>query len=277
MRGYTLLECICSLCIVALLTAGVTQVTHRSVTILNSTSDALEQRFAMIKVATVICAALAALERTHVPGLVTTTDGARPTTPHNTAHPAAGLTGNTRPRADSTILSVVEVEPRFRGRIIRSSFTTNTISVEVCGAVEVPSPNTFRSHLVVGLSQLCQLTGTPQRTSSNCFSLSGSFVSGVVSNQCPRQSLLEYVPISREQSLYIDRTGEFRLISHVGSRIIENQPIARGLRSLDIIGLQPAADAIIYRIDVHASATRSHRFFFAGGLTREALWNETLL
>jgi hypothetical protein len=277
MRGYTLLECICSLCIVAMLTAGVAQVTHRSVTILGTTSDALEQRFAITKTGTVISAALAALERAHVPGLVTTTDGARPTTPHNTAHPAAGLTGNTRPRADSTILSVIEVEPRHRGRIIRSSFSTDAVSVEVCGAVEIPGPNTFRSHLVIGLSQICQLTGTLQRTGNNCFSLSGSFVSGIVSNNCSRQSLLEYVPILREQSLYIDRTGEFRLLSHVGSRIIENQPIARGLRSLDIVGLRPTPDAIIYRIDVHASATRSHRFFFAGALTREELWNETLL
>lgn len=276
MRGYTLLECICSLCIVALLTAGVAQMTHRAATILGSTSDALEQRFAITKTGTVISATLAALERTHLPGLVTTTDGARLTTAHGTSHPASGLTGNTRPRAESTILSVVEVEPRYRGRIIRSSFTAQEISIEVCGAVEIPSPAAFRSHLVVGLSQLCQLAGTPQRTSSTCFSLSGSPISGIISNACPRQSLLEYLPISREQSLYIDRTGEFRLISHVGARIIENQPIVRGLRSLDVVGVQPTADTSIYRIDVHANATRSHRFFFAGGLTREPLWNEIL-
>jgi prepilin-type N-terminal cleavage/methylation domain-containing protein len=277
MRGYTLLECICSLTIVALLTAGVTQITHRATAILGATSDALEQRFAITKTATALSAALAALERTHIPGVALVTDGSNPTTPHGSAHPAAGLAGNTRPRANSAILSVVEVEPRYRARIVRSSFSGKSLSIDVCGVAEIPGPHTYRSHLAVGLSHICQVTGAPQRLSDNCFTLSGGLISGMLSSTCPPQSMLEYLPVVREQSLYIDRTGEFRLISHVGARIIENQPIVRGLRSLEIRAMQPTIDTLIFRFDIHASATRSHRFLFTGALTREELWNEVLL
>lgn len=277
MRGFSLLECLCSLAIVALLTASITQLVHRSSTILGTTSDALDQRLTMTKAGLVLSAALAALDRTHLAGVASTTNGSNPTTPFGNPHPASGLTGNTRPRTQSAILSVVEVEPRYRGRIVRSSFSGTSISLEICGAPEQPSSTMFRSHIAVGLSGPCQITGQVERSSAGCFTLSGQAVAGLISPHCAPHSLLEYMPVLRELSIFIDRTGELRLISHVGSRILENQPIARGLRSLDIALLNVGAHKSLYRIDVHATSARSHRFIFAGGLTRNALWNEILL
>lgn len=277
MRGYSLLECICSLAIVALLTAGMTQLVHRTSSTLGTTASALDQRVSMTKTGLVLSAALSALERTHLPGLVTTTNGTDPKTLYGGPHPATKLSGNTRPRSDSAILSMVEVDPRYRGRVVRSSFTADTVSLEVCGGMEQPGPSTFRSHLVVGLQGMCQLTAQVQRSSTGCFTLSGRAVSGLVAPDCPPHSLLEYLPVVRELSIYIDRTGELRLISHVGTRILENQPIVRGLRALDITPLGFGSEGSMYRIDVHATTARSHRFFFSGGLTREAIWNEILL
>jgi len=277
MRGYSLLECICSLCIVALLTASMTQLAHRAGTILSTTATALDQRFSIAKTGLTISAALSALERTHLSGVITTTSGSQPTTPFGTPHPAQGLSGTSRPRADSAILSAIEVEPRYRGRITQSTFSADSITVEVCGAPELPDANTFRSHLAIGLHSTCQITGTPTPTINGCFTLSGKNIQGLIANTCPAHSLLEYIPVLREFSLFIDRTGELRLISHVGTRIIENQPIVRGLRALDITPINAGNNTSIYRIDVHANATRSHRFFIAGALTREAVWNEILL
>jgi hypothetical protein len=77
--------------------------------------------------------------------------------------------------------------------------------------------------------------------------------------------------------VYIDATGELRLVSHVGQRIIENQPITRNLRSLDISALQDHTQALIYKIELHVTSARSHRFFWAAGLTKGSLWNEVLL
>lgn len=271
------MECICSLAIVALLTAGIAQVTHRSSAILSATSDALNERLTMTKAGLVLSAALAALDRTHLSGVVSITDGSAPTTPSGGSHPAASLTGNSRPRADSAIISVVEVEPRYRGRIVRSSFAGTSVTLEVCGATAQPSPTMFRSHIGVGIQGPCQLTGQVTQGSAGCFTLTGQPLSGVISAYCSPNSLLEYLPVLREFSIYIDRTGELRLISHVGSRILENQPIARGLRSLKIVPIAVDSSTALYRIDVHATTTRSHRFIFAGGLTRDALWNEILL
>jgi prepilin-type N-terminal cleavage/methylation domain-containing protein len=277
MRGYSLLECICSLSIVALLAAGVAQIVHRSTTVLGATSDNLEERFALTKSALVIRAALAAHERSHLPGLVSITNGSNPTTSYGGRHPVSSLSGNTSPRSASSIVSIVEVSPRHRGRIIKSSFSADTISVDVCGGVEIPTPNEFRSHIVVGIQGLCQLTGTPEPLNNGCFTITGRVVTGIVSQTCQTNALLEYLPVTRELSIYIDRTGELRLISHVGSRIIENQPIVRSLRSLQITPMKDATYAIIYRIDLYANATRSHRFFVPAGLTEETIWNEILL
>lgn len=277
MRGYSLIECLCSLCIVGLLTAGIAHTVHRSSAILGATSKALEQRFSLTKAGIVLSAALAAHERTHLPDVVTLTTGSQPRTRYGGTHPVGSLRGNTRPRTNSTILSILELEPRFRGRIVRSSFTDHSVSLYVCGGGDIPGPNTFRSHIAIGLVGLCQLTGSPTRRSNGCFELSGRAVEGLVSNSCLPNSLLEYAPISRELSLYIDVTGELRLISHVGQRIIENQPIVRGLRSLDIGVIENRAQGLLYRINLHATGTRSHRFLWAAGLTKGSLWNEILL
>lgn len=277
MRGYSLLECICSLGIISLLTASIVHLTHSSASILSNLSDTLEQRFVMVKTGLVLSASLAALERTHLPGIVTLTDGKNPTTSSGGLHPVRNLRGNTQPRAYSSILSTISVDPRYSGRILKSSFTADTVLIEVCGSPEIPGRNTFRSHLTIGVSGACQLVGTPQRTSDGCFTLSGSPVRGLVSDSCPKHSLLEYLPIISEQSVYVDRTGELRLISHVGARIIENQPIARGLRAIQIHAVHTMHKATIYYFDIFTRTTRSHRFFSAAGLTRETIWNEILL
>jgi hypothetical protein len=277
MRGYSLIECICALGVVALITSGVVQLVHRSAAILGETSSLLQERLAITKSAVVLSAALVADERSHLTGLVATTNGSNPRTPSGKAHPASGVSGNSRPRSDSDVLTTIEISPRHRGRIIRSSFTADAISVDVCGAFDIPAPNEFRSHLVAGLHGLCQLTGSLQRTTNGCFNLSGRIVSGIISDNCPNNSLLEYLPIMRETSIYIDRTGELRLISHVGQRVLENQPIVRGLRALRIYALNPLRNSTIYRIEIYSNTTRSHSFLIPSGLTREPIWNEILL
>jgi len=277
MRGYSLIECLCSLCIVGLLTAGITHLVHRSSVILETTSGALEQRFALTKAGIVLSAALAAHERTHIPEVVTITNGSQPSTRYGGPHPVGSLKGNSRPRSNSTILSILELEPRYRGRIVRSSFADQSIDLYVCSSSEVPGPNIFRSHVAIGLAGICQLTGTPVRSSKGCFELSGSQIPGLLSNNCATNSLLEYIPVSREFSVYIDATGELRLISHVGQRIIESQPIVRGLRSLDISTLETHLKGRIYKINIHATSTRSHHFLWAAALTKGSLLNEVLL
>jgi hypothetical protein len=122
------------------------------------------------------------------------------------------------------------------------------------------------------------LAGTPQKTPSGCLSLSASNVTGLIAAECPTQALLEYLPIIREFSLYIDTTGEFRLVSHAGLRILENQPIVRGLRSLDVTTIRAGYGSLFFNVSLYATSLRKHTFLIAGGLTTdENNWNEVLL
>ena len=278
MRGYSLIECLCSIAIVALLISGVATTTKRMSAIIGGISDSLEERVAIVKAGATIQAALASLERSHISGLVATTDGGNPRTPSGAVHPVSGLTGTSRPRSGSTVLSTIEVDPRYRKRITRSVFSQDTVTIDICGAGIKPTTDQFRSHLVIGLNGPCQITGSPIQISASCFQVSGRAVPGLVAASCAPTSLIEYLPVSREFSLHIDRSGELRLISHVGSRILENQPITRGLRSISVIPISdPLYSDIFYKITVNGSLARSHSFLFASALTREGLWNEVLL
>lgn len=278
MRGYSLIECLCSLALVGILLSGIAVSTHKASSILGSIANSVDERVSIVKTAAVLSAALSALERSHISGLVSITDGSDPTTPSGAAHPVAGLSGTSRPRANSSVLSAIEVDPSYRGRIVRSVFDGELITIDICGAPNKPSSDQFRSHLVIGLSGACQITGTPNQISTGCFQISGRLLRGLISSGCPSVSLLEYLPVIREFSIHVDRSGELRLISHVGSRILENQPMVRGLRSISIVELtNPDLSPSFYQIGIDASLARQHRFLFASALARSPLWNEVLL
>jgi prepilin-type N-terminal cleavage/methylation domain-containing protein len=277
MRGYSLIECLCSMAITAMLLAAITQLLHRSAHTLNAQTEILAQRVAITKTAQVLSSAINISERSHIPNLISITNGSLPRAPHGGAHPVSSLSGSSRPRTASSIISFIEVEPRYRGRITRTEFTPTSIDIDICGATILPTSEQFRTHLILGTSNTCQLTGTPQRKASGCFTLSGSNINGLIATECPPQALLEYLPVVREFSLYIDTTGEFRLVSHAGLRILENQPIVRGLRSLDITSIRSEYGSLFFNVTLYATSLRKHSFLFASGLTIEDnAWNEVL-
>jgi hypothetical protein len=81
----------------------------------------------------------------------------------------------------------------------------------------------------------------------------------------------------REFSIYIDKTGELRLVSHVGTLILENQPITRGLRSLQVSPFVAASGATLFGVTLVATKARQHTFMLSGALAQHSLWNEILL
>lgn len=278
MRGYSLIECLCSMAIIAMLSAAITQLLHRSAHTLSAHTEILGQRVAITKAAQVISSAINISERSHIPNLLSISNGSSPKAHHGGPHPVSSLSGSSRPRTSSSIISFIEVEPRYRGRVTRTEFTPTSLEIDICGATMLPTSEQFRTHLILGTSSICQLAGAPQRAGSGCFSLSASNVNGLVATECPPQALLEYLPVVREFSLYIDTTGEFRLVSHAGLRILENQPIVRGLRSLDITPIRSEHGTQFFSVALYATSLRKHSFLFANGLTiGDDVWNEILL
>jgi hypothetical protein len=279
MRGYSLIECLCGICLVGMLSAVTTRFIQQASTILQETTSTIESRISLTKAALTVSAQLSALERSHLPGTVAISSGTTIRAPHGGAHPVAGVGASSQPRAESDIISVIEVDPRYRGRIRQSKYSESSIEVEVCGSPELPASTQFKSHLVVGLAGICQITGNPTPTPSGCFVVSGAVVQGLFhgSPSCPRSSLLEYLPVAREFSVYIDKTGELRLVSHVGTHILENQPMTRGLRSLRVTPFRSTSGATLFAVTISATQARQHTFMLSGALAQHSLWNEILL
>lgn len=278
MRGYSLVECVVGIALSGLVSIILARSVLTSRESLSAQSSAIEQRISMTKAALVTHAALGALERARIPGLVSISNGNAPATRVGSPHPVSGLSITSRPRPDSDILSFLTIDPRYRGRITKSEWNGTSLSIEACELPELPRADQFRSFLAFGLHGGCQFVGTPVHITSRCISLSGTMIRGVVNDApCPAASLLELLPISREFSLFIDRSGELRLVSHVGTRIIENQPIVRGLRSLSIHERALSHGATLFDLTIQATGGAQLRFLLPAALAREALWNEVLL
>lgn len=278
MRGYSLLEVLLGICITAVLSLVTSRFVQSSSSVLRAHSERLEERISMTKAALVVSASLTSLERNHTNGLVTITNGSDLTTPIGHRHPLGKLTGTSKPRVDSDILSSIGVDPRYRGRITKSRFNGLNLDLEVCELSDLPHKDQFKSYIALGLQGACQIVGTPTSQGPHCVSLSATMIPGLLNSApCPSASLHELLPISREISLFVDQTSQLRLTSHIGLYITENQPILRGIRSMLLKELADPSGATTYQVVVKGSSARFLTFLLPGGLTREAIWNEVLL
>jgi hypothetical protein len=277
--GFSILECLVALAITGLITLVSAQLVARLTHVFTSRLSQLEQRATATKTALILTGVVATSERSHIPELLTITSGTSLTLPHGGKHPVAGLSGTSQPRSESDIISAIEVDPRYRARIISSSFSgTDTARIEACELASRFTTSRFRSYLTLGTQGLCQFTGEVQATGTGCVTIDARALSGLIrSTPCPRASLLELLPVEREFSVFVDRTGELRLVSHVGMRIIENQPIARGLRSTTLSTFSDSTGAVFYDLLVTPTSSRSTRFLLEAHLARRGLFNEMLL
>jgi len=277
--GFSLLECLVALAITGLVTLVSAQLVSRLTHVFASRLNQLEQRAVATKAALILTGVVATSERSHIPELLTITSSSSLTLPHGGRHPVSGLSGTSQPRSESDIMSAIEVDPRYRARIVSSSFTSaDTVRIEACELASRFTTGRFRSYLTLGSQGVCQFTGEVQSTGAGCVTIDGRALSGLIRNTpCPRASLLELLPVEREFSVFVDRTGELRLVSHVGMRIIENQPIARGLRSTTISTISNPLGAIFYDLVVTPTSSRPSRFLLESHLARRPLWNEILL
>jgi hypothetical protein len=278
-RGYSLLECVISVGIIGMVSALAVRSTQLAGSILGAFTQTLEEQSSSTKAALVASALLSASERSHLEGLIQVTDGTTLLLPHGGSHPVQGVGTTSRPRQSSHIISAIEVEPRSRGRIRLSHFEGSEIAIEVCESSAIPNRDAIKSHVLLGVAGYCQVAGAIELGPSGCFSLRGTPIRGLLlaDARCPTASLHEYLAITRETSVYIDTTGELRLVSHVGMRITENQPITRGLRSLTVTMIRSAPSAAFFELTFRVRANRGSRTLFPATLSHELIWNEMFL
>jgi hypothetical protein len=190
-------------------------------------------------------------------------------------HPLLSLGGTSAPRSGSDVLSVIEVSPLHRGIVSSTSFQASTVSFFACSFAAVPYSDDFRSFVAVGPGGPTALVGELRRGTAGCGSFAGRAIPSILNQKdIVPQGFIAVWPVRREYSLFIDRSGQFRLVSHVGDRIIENQPIVRGLRSLSIVRKSVTPQVEYFDVVVRASGVPALHLIVPRLFRLRGLWNE---
>ena len=276
-RGFSLLETVVALGLSSLILLGSIATFTNTVAGVRTATDANVSALATFKTHAVISTVLFSLERNRLPISPLITPGARLTIPNGEKHPLATLTGTSAPRIDSDIISVIEISPIYRARIRSFTRSGTRFTADACGMYETPGKDDFKSVVVLAVDGAFQATGEISRTLSGCIHFEGTVIAGLISTAHGAVGTpLELAAITREHSLFVDRSGEFRLASHVGTRITENQPLTRGLRSIRMSAISDDDQVPTYSVVVRPSYGGQRKRFFIPGLARRSLLGEVL-
>lgn len=277
MRGGVAIESVVGLGLASItLTALVVLFTNVSHTALRI-SQAHRDVIATTKGFAALSSALRARERNRLPFAIQITQGARPQTAHGGEHPLSRATGGTAPRADSDIISVVDVAQRCRGVVTRATIEGSAITAMVCGLPCRIGPDEFKSYLLYAIDGARQIIGDIIPTSTNCVEVRGTTINGLVTaTPSFTSSPLVFAPVEREYSLFVDSTGTLRIASHVGFRVVENQPIARGIAGFTIQKVSHALGVTPYTVEIRPLAGKPFSSIIVPGLAERGLWNEIL-
>lgn len=237
-RGFTMMECLVALCVASIAALVASSALRSASGTFTHASRVILDRSAAASLRTALENGVRALDRSRLEFAVSVWPGPR-STARGALHPLSALSGTSAPRAGSDIISFVELSPLHAGEILRSTVAGLEVTCYACGFTMRPAPSQFRSYVALGVSGAVQLVGTARTTGTGCLELSAQAVPGLVSDpgSVLPSSLHKLVPVEREYSLFIDTSGQLRLSSHTGSRILENQPLLSGLRSMRLTPL----------------------------------------
>lgn len=277
MRGRILIESVVSLGVasiaLAALVALLTNVSHTALRI----SQAHHGVVATTKAHAALSSALRAREKSRLAFAVQSARGAHPRLANGGEHPLSRLTGATAPREDSDILSVIEVAQRCRGTVTEAVMQGDTISAKVCGIACRIQPDDFKSFLLYAIDGVRQLVGGIAPISQTCFEVRGTSIDGLITTQRTfTSSPLVFAPVEREYSLFVDGTNTFRIASHIGMRIVENQPVTQGIKAFEIKQIRHAGGVSIYDVVIHPQAGQALSSLVIPGLAERHIWNEIL-
>jgi hypothetical protein len=234
-------------------------------------------RLAAAKTIAVVTGALFTLDRNRQSFAAHVTPGTSLRLPGGSRHPIASISTSSGPRAESDIITVIDLDNRYRGAVTAVTISGTSIDATVCGlASRIPS-GTYKSYLLSTIEGSRQVVGEVAPISSTCARLQGSSISGVVSAESAFPSRpLTFVPIEREYSIFVDRAANLRLASHTGNSLLENQPISRNVESLTLREDRRSNGTPIFKLTVRPNAGREISHFIIPALAPRKVWNEVL-
>lgn len=195
-----------------------------------------------------------------------------------TKHPLARLKGTSAPRELSDILSIVETSPIHRGRIVSSHLNDTTVELRACDFSDPPIPSDTKSLLILGMSGLLHVSANIPRGAQGCLDLQANRLHSIFSTyRPPASSFHTLLPIEREYSLFVDRSSQLRLVSHLGGQILESQPIARGVSFVRVKYHLDLSGAMHFSVTVKPIGGPASTTTVFIATTRRSLWSEILL
>lgn len=194
-----------------------------------------------------------------------------------TIHPLKSMKGATAPRDSSDVLSVIDIAHRSQGRVVAVAIAGSSITATVCGLAHRPSPDEFKSYLFYSVDVVHQVTGSVSPISPSCVEVRGSSISGLVTTRREFLSApILFAPVEREYSLFVDTTSTFRIASHVGARLTENQPITSGIAQIRLEEDAHGRGISTFAITIKPSIGKPLMAFVTPGLAQRRIWNEVL-
>lgn len=277
MRGRILIESIVSLGIgsiaVTALASLFTTITHTAAKV----SKAHSSIVATTKVYAALSAALRTHERNRLSFATQIVRAPPPRSPGGTTHPLATLRGASGPREGSDILTLIEVAYRCRGVVTQATMNNSDITATICGLTCRIQPDEFKSFLLYAIDGARQITGEIAMTSQTCAEVRGTSLDGMVTTRRAFTSPpLVFAPVDREYSLFVDTTDTFRIASHVGMRIVENQPVSQGIEAIHIGRKQHGDGVSTFAVVIRPRVGKELSTFVTPSLAQRFIWNEVL-
>lgn len=175
--------------------------------------------------------------------------------PNGAPHPLSRMRGASSPRPGSAVVTFLELDPGSRGTVQASSGGPSQLVIEVCGLSAAATGAAFRSYVALGPSGDVQVSGSLARAATGCATLRGAAVPGIVSDPAHvlPSSLSSVAGVLREYSLFVDNSGQLRLASHLGTQVLENQPIVAGLDSFQARWLRSSWGAVGVALEIRGA------------------------
>lgn len=141
------------------------------------------------------------------------------------------------PRDDSDAATFLELLPSLARPVSACVANNPRVKFRVCAATRRSWPETVQSVIGVGLAGMVEFTREvrgPANGGALCLDLGLERASSMIVPPAPIElcDVQLLIPVAQIGTVYVSRDSELRILQHAGDRLIENQPIALGLKRL---------------------------------------------
>ena len=195
-------------------------------------------------------------------------------------HPISHHPGNLKPDTDSQALTTIRLNYQNDLQVLNCATFGDSIALEACFRHQVPDNDIDLTHLLaLNTNGISEWTAIPDGNGACRQFLMTNLDGMIATNLSPHAwcSIHVMVPIESLHTLYLDQSENLRLLSHLGTETLENQPLLKGLISITLVA-SPITPYSITFLELKALTSQSHHInlSFFNHLNRAPLYNYLL-